>query len=80
MIFANVAVTFLEAFIVTTQLPVPVHAPPQPVKIEVAFGVATSVTDVSPMNVVAHVAPQSSPKGMELTVPNPAPALVTVSR
>jgi len=42
----NVAVTDLAALMVTTQEPVPVHAPLQPVKVEPAAAVAVSVTDV----------------------------------
>jgi hypothetical protein len=45
----NVAVTLLAASIVTTQLPLPVHAPDQPEKTEPAAGVATSVADVPVM-------------------------------
>ena len=41
---ANVAVTDLAASIVTTQAPVPVQAPDQPVNVELAPGVAVSVT------------------------------------
>ena len=42
----NVAVTFCVAFIVTEQVPVPVHAPPQPWKTRFLFGVAVSITTV----------------------------------
>jgi hypothetical protein len=46
---ANVAVTFVAAFIVTTQVPVPLHPPPlQPVNTFEAFGAAVSVTTVPP--------------------------------
>src|SRR5262245_23448860 len=41
---ANVAVTEPAAFIVTVQAPVPVHAPLQPVKIELKPGVGLKVT------------------------------------
>ena len=40
----KVAVTLRAALIATVQLPVPVHAPPQPEKVEPAPGVAVSVT------------------------------------
>jgi len=43
---ANVAVTLFEALNVTVQLPVPLHAPDQPEKIELASGVAVSVIAV----------------------------------
>jgi hypothetical protein len=42
----NVAVTAFTASIVTTQLPVPVHAPVQPVNVDPEAGVAVSVTTV----------------------------------
>ena len=41
---SNVAVTDCAAFIVTTQLPVPVQAPLQPVNVDPVAGVAVSVT------------------------------------
>jgi hypothetical protein len=40
----KVAVTDLAASSVTTQAPVPAHAPDQPVKFELASGLAVSVT------------------------------------
>src|SRR5512141_2506407 len=46
MIGENVAVTVLAASTVTTHAAVPTHAPVQPSKVEVASGVAVSVTDV----------------------------------
>jgi hypothetical protein len=42
----NVAETLSAAFIVTTQLPVPLHAPPHPLKLPPLTGVAVSVTGV----------------------------------
>ena len=44
---ANVAVTLCAAFIVTTQLPTPLQAPPQPLKPQPFAGVAVSVTCVA---------------------------------
>ena len=41
---ANVAVTDLAALMVTEQVPVPEHAPPQPVKVEPLAGLAVRVT------------------------------------
>jgi len=41
---ANVAVTLCAALIVTTQLPTPLQAPPQPEKPQPFAGVAVSVT------------------------------------
>ena len=41
---ANVAVTLYPVFIVNTQLPTPLQAPPQPEKPQPFAGVAVSVT------------------------------------
>src|SRR5437773_5218896 len=76
---ANVAVTEVAAFIVTMQVPVPEQPPPlQPVKVELASGVAVKVTAVPLANGAEHVAPQAMPAGLRATVPAPAPALVSV--
>jgi hypothetical protein len=76
----NVAVTDVAALIVTVQVPVPVQPPPlQPVKLEPAAGVAVSVTAVPLANEEAQVAPQEMPAGALVTVPLPAPVLLTVS-
>src|SRR5882672_1770788 len=76
----NVAVTDVAALIVTVQVPVPVQPPPlQPVKVEPAAGAAVRVTTVPVVKEVEHVAPQEMPAGALVTVPLPAPALVTVS-
>ena len=42
----NVAVTEALAAITTVQVPVPLHAPDHPPKVEPEFGVAVSATDV----------------------------------
>src|SRR5216117_2790271 len=77
---ANVAVTEVAAFTVTMQVPVPEQPPPlQPVKVELASGVAVKVTAVPVANGAEHVAPQAITAGLLVTVPAPAPALVTVS-
>src|SRR5436309_2459064 len=77
---ANVAVTEVAAFTVTVQVPVPEQPLPlQPVKVELASGVAVKVTAVPLANGAAHVAPQAMPAGLLFTVPAPAPALLTVS-
>jgi hypothetical protein len=72
----NVAVTFRAALIVTVQVPVPLQAPDQPVKVEPAVGAAVRVTDVPSAILAEQVLPQLMPAG-ELTVPVPVPALVT---
>lgn len=62
---------------VTVHVPVPLHAPPQPTKVEFGPGVAVSVTLVPCWNVALHVCPQLIPEGALLTVPLPAPAAWT---
>jgi len=70
----------VAALIVTVQAPVPVQPPPlQPVKVELASGVLVKVTAVLLANGAEHVAPQAMPAGLLVTVPAPAPALLTVS-
>ncbi|PYN71259.1 MAG: hypothetical protein DMD93_00660, partial [Candidatus Rokuibacteriota bacterium] len=75
----KVAVTAVSAVSVSVQGAVPVQAPPlQPVKTDPADGVAASVTTVPLTKLAAQVAPQSTPVGVLVTVPAPAPALETV--
>jgi hypothetical protein len=75
-----VAVTVAAAFTVTTQVPVPEHPPPDhPANVDDAFGFAVNVTTVPALNTTAHVAPQSTPAGTDVTVPTPAPARTTVN-
>jgi len=77
---AKVAVTVVAAFRVTVQVPVPEQPPPlQPEKVEPAAGAAVKVTAVPLANAAEHVAPQAMPAGLLVTVPAPAPALLTVS-
>src|SRR5882724_183139 len=71
---AKVAVTEVAALPVTEQPP-----PLQPVKVEPAVGAAVKVTAVPEANAAAHVAPQAMPAGLLVTVPAPAPALLTDS-
>src|SRR5438034_9749452 len=76
----KVAVTVVAAETVTTHDPVPEHPPPlQPVKVEPAAGAAVSVTAVPLVKLAEQVAPQVIPAGALVTVPLPAPALLTVS-
>jgi hypothetical protein len=64
--------TLCAVFIVTTQLPVPLHAPPQPEKVEPLPGAAVSVTWVPGANVALHVVVgQLIPEGELETVPFP---------
>src|SRR3954452_20058298 len=76
---AKVALTVLAASMVTVQLPVPLQAPPQPVKVEPAAGVAVNETMLPAAKEALQVLPQLIPAGLEVTVPLPEPALVTVS-
>src|SRR6185295_17478497 len=73
------AVTEVAALIVTAHVPVPVHAPLQPVNVAPAAGVAVSVTAVPLLKDAEHVVPQLTPAGALVTVPDPAPARLTVS-
>jgi len=75
----NVAVTEASLVNVTLQVPVPVHAPDQPANVEPALGAAVSVTAAPLAKLALHVAPQSIPAGLLVTVPVPVPALCTVS-
>jgi phage tail protein X len=68
---ANVAVTLCAPFIVTTQLPTPLQAPPQPLKPQPFAGVAVSVTCVAEAKFALHVDGQLIPAGELVTVPLP---------
>jgi hypothetical protein len=61
------------------QVPVPVHAPDQPAKSELASGFAISVTVVPLAKLALHVSPQFMPAGALVTIPVPLPEFVTVS-
>jgi hypothetical protein len=73
----KVAVTEVAAFTVTVHVPVPLHAPLQPVNVEAPSGAAVRVTTVPESNGALHVVPQLIPAGLEVTVPFPVPALLT---
>ena len=60
---------------VTLQLPVPVHAPDQPVNVDPVAADAVSVTDAPLFAVAVQVDPQEIPPPD--TVPEPAPDFVT---
>ena len=63
--------TEVAAVTETTQEPVPVQAPLQPLKVEVASGVAVSVTLVPLAKFAEQFAPQLMPAGTLETVPLP---------
>jgi len=75
----NSAVTFVAVFIVTAQVPVPLHPPLQPVKVEPEAAVAVSVTlapllyDAVPVVTFQLIVPE-----LAVTVPLPPPDFVTV--
>jgi hypothetical protein len=76
----KVAVTLLAAFITTEQeVPVPLHVPLQPEKVEPEAGVAVRVTLVPLAKDALQVSPQLIPLGNEVTVPLPLPDLLMVS-
>ncbi len=62
----------------TVQVPLPLQAPLQPVKVEPEAGVAVRVTVVPLGKDAEQVGPQLIPAGLLVTVPLPLPALVTV--
>ena len=74
---ANAAVTFWLEFIVTTQLPVPLHAPPQPVNVEPFAPLAVNVTCVPGAKLAPQLPGQSMPLGELVT--QPLPLSLTVS-
>src|SRR5437773_5767968 len=76
---AKVAVTVVAAETVTVQRPVPVQPPPlQPMKTELALGVAVSTTPVPLAKLAVQLAPQLTSPGMLVTVPFPLGLTVSV--
>ena len=73
VIGAKVAVTDVEAFIVTVHVLVPVHAPVHPANTELPSGAAVSVTTWPAVYDALQVDPQVVPLGTLVTVPEPAP-------
>src|SRR5439155_5819952 len=75
----KLAVTVRAAFMVTVQVvPATVSQALQPLNMEARSGVAVKVTTVPLAYEAEQVAPQSIPGGLEVTVPLPVPALLTV--
>lgn len=72
---ANVAVTLRAALMVTVQLPVPLQAPPHPLKVLPVLGVAVRVTEVP----LVYVSVQSVPHEMPVPEMVPFPVRETVS-
>jgi hypothetical protein len=75
----NVAVTARAAVIDTVQVPVPEHAPLQPANDEPLEAAAVSVTEAPLAMFALQVEPQLMPPVFDVTVPEPVPALLTVS-
>ncbi len=75
----KVALTDCAAFIVTEQAPVPVQALLQPAKADPAGAAGVNVTDVPCVKENVQVPGQLIPAGLLVTVPEPAPAVLTVS-
>ena len=72
------AKTVVLAVRVTVQVPVPKQPPPlQPSKVEPVAGVAVRVTGVPLSKGAEQVAPHSTPRGLEVTVPLPTPSRTT---
>src|SRR5205807_7739400 len=63
VVAVKLAETLVPPFIVTTQLPEPLHAPPQPANFEPLAGVALNVTCVPGAKAELQVEPQSIPPG-----------------
>ena len=74
----NVAVTDLLKSMVTVHAPVPVHAPPQPSKVDPLEAVAVRLTLELLAKLAMQVDPQSIPVGSLVTFPKPEPTLLTL--
>ena len=73
----NVAVIDCADDIVRVHVPVPEQAPPQPVKVDPALGVAVRVTDVpEAKTLLVQLVEQPKPEGEDETLPEPVPVCV----
>jgi hypothetical protein len=80
LVAVKVAVTVAVPLMVMMQLPVPVQGPDQPVKVDPVVATAVSVTTVPAGKVgLQAAAGQETPAGEEVTVPEPVPAITTLS-
>jgi hypothetical protein len=68
---AKLADTLAAEFMVTTQAPMPLQAPPQPVKMDPDARVAVRLTGVPLAKFAAQAALQLMPAGALVTVPLP---------
>jgi hypothetical protein len=78
IVVSKVAVTLVAWFTLTMHEPVPVQAPDQPAKVEPVAAAAVRVTLVPETRLALQVLPQLMPAGELVTVPLPAPALLTL--
>ena len=75
----KVAVTALAAFMVTGQVPVPVHSPLQPAKTELIVGFAVKLTVTPAPKFATQLPGQLMPGGLLVTKSVPTPVTVTVN-
>jgi len=78
--FVKLAITFAAREMLnvhTVVVPQEDASPPQLANCDNPSGMAVSVTIIPSANVAEHVGPQLMPEGIELTVPPPAPCLLT---
>jgi len=75
---SKLAVADFAASTVTVQVAVPLHAPDQPVKIDVPSAAGVRVTREPVVKLAEQVAPQAIPMGEDVMVPPPAPVLPAV--
>lgn len=76
---AKVALTLLDALKVNVQAAVPVQAPLQPMKVVPVAGVAINVTFEPTANGAEQLLVQLMPEGVEVTVPEPVTATLSVA-
>jgi hypothetical protein len=69
----KVAVTFVLVLRFIEQVPVPLHAPPQPVNVDPLVGVEVNIIDVPAAKVEVQVVPQFIPAGELIILPVPEP-------
>jgi hypothetical protein len=76
---ATLKVAVTVAFLVREQRPVPAQSPLHPAKTDPGSGAAVRFTVLPRGNLPLHVARQSIPAGLDVTVPMPAPTMPTVT-
>src|SRR5690606_14146428 len=75
----KVAMTWRSSVMDTVQLPMPLQAPPQPLKVEPVDAMALSVTLPPSGKLSVQSPPQFTPVGDDDTRPDPVPLRATVS-